>query len=65
MRRIQKVVKQKTAIISKKMDAYSQVPPPVPPPLPKKEDNFGKYALIAGGGCFLLLLFAGAVGFFI
>ena len=51
------------------MDPYSQpTPPPVPPPLPvppKKEDNTAKYLLIAGGGCLLFLLFAGAVGFFV
>src|SRR5688572_15878785 len=51
------------------MDPYSQQPPPpLPPPLPpatKKEDATGKYILIAVGGCLMLLLFAGAVGFFV
>ena len=51
------------------MDPYSQQPPPpLPPPLPpatKKEDATGKYILIAVGGCLVLLLFAGAVGFFV
>jgi hypothetical protein len=51
------------------MDNYPPAPPPVPPPMPppvpKKEEGIGKYALIAGGGCLLLLLFAGAIGFFV
>lgn len=48
-------------------ESYQQpVPPPLPPALPpKKEEGIGKYVLLIGGGCFLLLLFAGAIGFFV
>jgi hypothetical protein len=45
-----------------------QYPPPVPPPVPPaapQEAGIGKYALIAGGGCLLFLLFAAVVGFFV
>jgi len=46
---------------------YQQpLPPPLPPELPpRKEDGVGKYVLLIGGGCLLLLLFAGTVGFFV
>ena len=52
-------------------DPYGQyyqppAPPPLPPQLPpKKEEGIGKYVLLIGGGCLLLLIFAGAVGFFV
>ncbi len=49
-------------------DQYPQYPPPVPPPVPPpkpQEAGIGKYALIAGGGCLLFLIFAAVVGFFI
>jgi hypothetical protein len=52
-------------------DPYGQyyqppAPPPLPPQLPpKKEEGIGKYVLLIGGGCFLLLIFAGAIGFFV
>jgi hypothetical protein len=42
------------------------LPPPLPPQLPpKKEEGIGKYVLLIGGGCLLLLIFAGAIGFFV
>jgi Domain of unknown function (DUF4864) len=41
-----------------------QLPPAVPPPLPQKEEGVGKYVLIAVGGCLVMLMFAGTVGFF-
>ena len=49
-------------------DQHPQYPPPVPPPVPPApppEAGIGKYALIAGGGCLLFLLFAAVVGFFV
>jgi hypothetical protein len=52
-------------------DPYGQyyqppAPPPLPPQLPpRKEEGIGKYVLLIGGGCLLLLIFAGAIGFFV
>jgi len=53
-------------------EEYGQYyPPQAPPPLPQapppqaKEDGIGKYILLIGGGCLFLLMFAGAIGFFV
>ncbi|MCI0416207.1 DUF4864 domain-containing protein [bacterium] len=49
-------------------DQYPQYPPPVPPPVPPappQEAGIGKYALIAGAGCLLLLIFGAAIGIFV